>query len=298
MAPLNTLLERLPYANLVELVSWLASTDKEFAGYLADKCSQDELFMNDYRQATAIITVYLSNKHENTLPATISKTATYTLLQRLAAGESPEDVPPLTNGAASLERRIRKQLIQHMAALLYLVRTCKPGQEPLSTSNIQKAHEILTSGLFDDSGAPIAAGSYRKHPSHAGDNYIYLDHASIPRAMEIAVARFNRECKSSSTHVVQLAADLFYDIITIHPFQDGNGRLCRLLASYAFMCRGVPFYVAICNGHTKSAKHLYTCICWARLAGHSRGRLYSYFLMCLHRAWSNAQNHRQLLTDV
>jgi hypothetical protein len=298
MGSLKSFLISLPYASRRDLIDKLEAMDAEFAAYLADKPRHDSLYMDAYIRGTAMGVVYLSNKHEKTLPTNISTTATYTFLKRLVSGDCPEGDPPLTNGASSLERRTRKQLVQHTDALLHLTRACKPGQEPLTTSMIQKAHEILTSGLCDDSGAPIIAGSYRQHPSHAGDNYIYLPHGQIQQAMEAAVARFNSLCKSSSTHVVQLAADLFYDIITIHPFQDGNGRLCRLLASYAFMCRGVPFYVVVCNGHRKSAKHLYICICKARLLGSSRGHLYSYFLICLHRAWSNAYNHRQLLVGT
>jgi Fic family protein len=55
--------------------------------------------------------------------------------------------------------------------------------------------------------------------------------------------------------LIASATNLFYDMITLHPFSDGNGRLCRLLVSYALMRGGFPFYVTLSSYHRKSRNH-------------------------------------------
>jgi len=57
---------------------------------------------------------------------------------------------------------------------------------------------------------------------------------------------------------------LFYDVITLHPFENGNGRLCRLLFSFGIMKAGVPFPVPLTTGHTKSRNHYMKAILLAR----------------------------------
>ncbi|KAG2482740.1 hypothetical protein HYH03_018335 [Edaphochlamys debaryana] len=48
------------------------------------------------------------------------------------------------------------------------------------------------------------------------------------------------------------AATLFYDMITLHPFENGNGRLCWLLVAFALQAVGEPFALGMTNGHSKS----------------------------------------------
>ncbi|CAN0053883.1 unnamed protein product, partial [Phaeothamnion confervicola] len=94
-------------------------------------------------------------------------------------------------------------------------------------------------------GNLVSAGCYWTTKVYAGTHYRLLEgggHAAFNDAR-------------GSIHLLQLAADLYFDTTTIHPFQDGNGHLFRLLVSYAFMCCDTPSPVILTNGHSRAAKH-------------------------------------------
>ena len=61
----------------------------------------------------------------------------------------------------------------------------------------------------------------------------------------------------------QLAAGLYYNLVVVHPFSNGNGRLCRLLAFPAFQRVGLPFVVLPMNGHSTNDKHFKQAWQWA-----------------------------------
>ena len=66
---------------------------------------------------------------------------------------------------------------------------------------------------------------YRKSPAFAG-YYIFAPAGYIERCMEDAIFIF-RETKKDDP--IMAATNLFGNIINIHPFEDGNGRICHLI---------------------------------------------------------------------
>ena len=49
---------------------------------------------------------------------------------------------------------------------------------------------------------------------------------------------------------------LLFELLDLHPFSDGNGRLCRILCSYS-LSKLNPFPTPVCNVWTDSCKHDY-----------------------------------------
>ena len=57
--------------------------------------------------------------------------------------------------------------------------------------------------------------------------------------MEGAVFRFH---ETKNEDPIMAATDLFGSIINIHPFEDGNGRICRLILAHVLMQRNVIYF--------------------------------------------------------
>ena len=58
-------------------------------------------------------------------------------------------------------------------------------------------------------------------------------------------------------YVFKCAAWLLYHLVSLHPFPDGNGRTCRLLASYVLSSIITPFPVSICHSDPLSSRRDY-----------------------------------------
>ena len=87
---------------------------------------------------------------------------------------------------------------------------------PLNTEIIRQAHGLIMKDQKD-----VLAGKYRKSPAFAG-YHIFAPAGYIERYMEDAVFRFHKTKKDDP---VMAATNLFGNIINIHPFEDGNGRI-------------------------------------------------------------------------
>ena len=93
---------------------------------------------------------------------------------------------------------------------------------PLSTAIIRQAHGLM---MEDEKG--FLTGEYRKSPAFAG-YHIFAPASHIERYMKDAIFRFH-ETKNDDS--IMAATNLFGNIINIHPFEDGNGRIsCLILA--------------------------------------------------------------------
>ena len=74
-------------------------------------------------------------------------------------------------------------------------------------------------------------GEYRKSPVFAG--YHISEPASrIERYMEDTIFRFHETKKEDP---VMAGTNLFGNIINIHPFEDRNGRICRLILAHVLI---------------------------------------------------------------
>jgi len=92
------------------------------------------------------------------------------------------------------------------------------------------------SGNFDTS-----KGDLRKGQVYVEKKY-FPDFSKIPKLLEDLVVMINSKLKKdlSSHEVLKLAADLHYNLVNIHPFGDGNGRVSRSMMNYIQMYHGVP----------------------------------------------------------
>ena len=82
-----------------------------------------------------------------------------------------------------------------------------------------------------DGEKDVLAGDYRKSPAFA-DYHIFAPAGYIERYMEDAVFRLRETRKDD---VIMAATNLFGNVINIHPFEDGNGRICHLILAHVLI---------------------------------------------------------------
>lgn len=103
--------------------------------------------------------------------------------------------------------------------------------------------EALTSD-GQETRRQIDVGTYKKHPNSVrlqnGEMFDYATPTDTPILMQELFSWLHQEMENKTTHPVQLAALLHYRFVRIHPFDDGNGRLSRLLMNYVLLYYGFP----------------------------------------------------------
>lgn len=93
----------------------------------------------------------------------------------------------------------------------------------------------------------IHAGQYKTRPNSVitryGDRFEYASPEETPALMSDLVDWYNEEEQKGELTPVELAALFHYRYIRIHPFEDGNGRIARLMVNYILSRHGWPMIV-------------------------------------------------------
>ena len=87
----------------------------------------------------------------------------------------------------------------------------------------------------------IKVGEYKSYPNSVrlknGELFHYTSPEETPRLMSELINWYR---SSDDIHPVIKAAEIHYRFIRIHPFDDGNGRVARLLVNFILMKAGYP----------------------------------------------------------
>ena len=111
--------------------------------------------------------------------------------------------------------------------------------EPLTQAFILELHGILKTGTSDSRLERFAVGAYKKIPNEVGGN-----ETTPPKEVANAMAKLLEEYHSISPKKLKDLIDFHVKFERIHPFQDGNGRVGRLiLFKECLKCGFVPFVI-------------------------------------------------------
>ena len=93
----------------------------------------------------------------------------------------------------------------------------------------------------------IHAGEYKTRPNSVitryGDRFEYASPEETPSLMADLVDWYNKAEKEGKLSPVELAALFHYRYIRIHPFEDGNGRIARLMVNFILTRHNYPMIV-------------------------------------------------------
>ena len=94
----------------------------------------------------------------------------------------------------------------------------------LSESFIKELHRILKSGTSDNRKSWFAVGEYKKLPNEVGGRETTLPE-DVTREMKALLSQYNATKEKTFEEIL----DFHHRFECIHPFQDGNGRVGRLI---------------------------------------------------------------------
>jgi Fic family protein len=93
----------------------------------------------------------------------------------------------------------------------------------------------------------IHAGQYKTRPNSVitryGDRFEYASPEETPGLMADLVDWYNAAEQEGTLSPVELAALFHYRYIRIHPFEDGNGRIARLMVNFILTRHDYPMIV-------------------------------------------------------
>lgn len=113
------------------------------------------------------------------------------------------------------------------------------AEEPLTESLIKELHKLLKSGTSDSQKAWFAVGDYKRLPNEVGGN-----ETVAPQAVHAEMKALLKEYHSKKVKSFEDILDLHQRFECIHPFQDGNGRVGRLIMFKECLANGqVPFII-------------------------------------------------------
>lgn len=144
------------------------------------------------------------------------------------------------------------EITGHDKAIKWVLDVVK-GDYPLTESFIRELHTLLLKEPYEvdaitPAGQPtkrwIQVGQYKSVPNHVltktGEIFRFASVEETPSLMNDLIDWYRSESQKSDINPILLAAEFHYRFIRIHPFDDGNGRMARILMNFILIHFGYP----------------------------------------------------------
>lgn len=139
----------------------------------------------------------------------------------------------------------------HDVAYHFIEELAKDSDRPLTEQIIKNLNELILVRPYwkdaitqdgQNTRREIKVGSYKEYPNSVrlqnGEVFEYASPTETPILMQELIDWFRSE--EDAVHPITLATMLHYKFVRIHPFDDGNGRISRLLMNYVLLKFNYP----------------------------------------------------------
>jgi Fic family protein len=146
-----------------------------------------------------------------------------------------------------------EEMKAHDVALQLVNEWANDTERPLTEMNIKNLNQIILVKPFWKDAVTVGGqktrrlikvGDYKEYPNSVrlsnGEVFEYASVADTPILMGELIQWYRDQENKNEFHPVALAAMLHYRLVRIHPFDDGNGRISRLLMNYVLLKNGLP----------------------------------------------------------
>ena len=153
-----------------------------------------------------------------------------------------------------------EEMKAHNVCLQMMLTQAHDKESVLSETFIRQLHKVM---LREDytvhrqlpggkmTSYVVHAGCYKTRPNSVitptGERFEYASPEETPALMYDLVKWYNDEEEAGVLTPIELAALFHYRYIRIHPFEDGNGRIARLLVNYILLRNDYPMVVVRSN---------------------------------------------------
>ena len=157
-----------------------------------------------------------------------------------------------------------EEMKAHNVGLKMMQEEAQATDRPLTEYFIRELHRIL---LREDytvrkdlpdgniTTYTVHAGRYKTRPNSVitatGERFEYASPEETPALMSDLVEWYNNTVESGELSALELASLFHYRYIRIHPFEDGNGRIARLLVNFILLRAGYPMIIVRSNDKDK-----------------------------------------------
>lgn len=128
------------------------------------------------------------------------------------------------------------ETVNHFKCIDMIIERAK---KPIAETFIKELHRTLKSGTTDARQDWFAVGDYKRLPNTVGDMFT-AQPGEVAQKMKELLFEYNAKKEKTFDDLL----DFHYKFECIHPFQDGNGRIGRLLLfKECLKCGIVPFII-------------------------------------------------------
>jgi len=144
-----------------------------------------------------------------------------------------------------------EEMKAHDVALSLIEELAKDAERPLTEQFIKELNKLILVRAFwkdaitadgSTTHKKIEIGTYKTSPNSVrlrnGEIHEYASPEETPAKMDDLMKWYNENKTIMSAP--QLAAEFHYRFVCIHPFDDGNGRIARLLMNYILLKKQYP----------------------------------------------------------
>jgi len=211
---------------------------------------------------------------------------------------APNRLRPLLIGKARPRDRSEEELAAYRTALDWIF--SRKRRMAITPAVIRRLHALAQGGSSGDAGEWKARDNEIIEILASGERsirFVPVSANETPAAVELLCRRYSTACDEESIPPLLILATFVLDLLCIHPFRDGNGRVSRLATSLLLQAQGIQVarYISLERLIEETREDYYRVLKLCSQGWHEGKNeiipWWNYFLGILRRAYREFERH-------